>query len=1056
MDGALAVGAGSKIAGNFICQLGILTIGTGCSIDGRAFTMGGAITVATSIFTLTNSMVLTASQSIASGSIPADLVLTGNISPVIKWQSSVNSTFTNPIDILRYSTLLSGSCIGPVFSTTFYRAVTLIDGLKAYSNHVTISIAGAGSAGPDMGAASQFVLFTSAGAVTEGGTTTTSLGKIGTAFGLLNAFPNSLSSILHQEDALTFACRDYLPILFNAIKAYPTTNATHAAAFGAGETLPPGVYSIAGAASIGGLLTLDGQNNANALFIFKIEGALALAAGTEIILTNGASASNIFYAVDGALGVGANSIFKGTSITLAGAVGIGANSVVDGRMFTIAGAIALANCTFSFVPPNAPIIAVSNQVITFGTQPSNITITGNTAPVVRWEKSSDSLFTTLITIANTTTTLTGAQIGVLSATTYIRAVVLLSGATLYSTIVTLVVVSGSEITVAGVISANQMIAPNAIPANLTLTGNTGQVIKWQRSLTSDFASLTDINVNNTTLTGATIGSLNVTTYFRAVVQNCTNAVLYTNTVTITVGITTTWNGTSWSNGPPSITKAVVFAANFTITGNIDALSMTVNNGAAVSINSGLTMTVTNELNTTSGSLTFENNTNLMQSNASANNSGVITIKRNTAMQRLAYTYWSSPVSGQNLLAFSPFTISSRFYTYSEPTNTFVAVALPSTNNFIAGAGYAIRAPNTFADAPAAATVFTGSFTGVPNNGLVTFVGTKTSADLGNNLVGNPYPCTISTSNFFAQNPNVGTLYFWTKSVLGAAVGSNYAYETIATGVAAAAGGLSPNGTIQVGQGFICNMLGAATITFNNVMKVGNNANQFFRNANMIERHFIKLNLTSATVNYNQIAVGYMTGATAGVDNQIDGPTFGNGANTPIMISSLINGENYAIQGRGLPFTVTDEVALGFKTDTAGNYTLSTASFDGMFAATQDFFLKDNLTGVTHNIKQTPYNFASAVGSFNGRFQLVFQNTLSISNPAPASLFVVYVKNEMINIKSSNEMTAVKIFDLRGRLVYEKSITKTNEIELNDLKAEHQVLLVQITADGKTATKKIIY
>jgi hypothetical protein len=1080
IDGALAVGAGSKIAGNFICQLGILTIGSGCSVDGRVFTMGGAVTVANSNFTLSNSMVLTASQSIALGSLPADLVLTGNISPVIKWQSSINSTFTNPTDILRYTTLLSGSCIGPVFSTTFYRAVIMIDGFEAYSNHVTISIAGTGSAGLDMGAASPFVLFTSAGAVTEGGTTTTSLGKIGTAFGLLNAFPSSLSSVLHQEDALTFACRDYLPELFNTIKAYPTTNATHAAAFGGGETLLPGVYAVASAATMGGMLTLNGQNNPNALFVFKITGALALAAGTEIILTNGASASNVFWVVDGALALGATCIFKGTSISLAGAVEIGANSTVDGRIFTIAGAITLANCTFTFIPPNAPIIAVSDQVVTSGTQPSNITITGNTAPVVRWEKSSDIIFTTPVTIAITTTTLSGEEIGTLTATTYIRAVVVLDGATLYSTIVTLVVVSGSENTVAGVISANQMIDPDAIPANLTLTGNTGQVTKWQRSLTSDFAIATDINVNSTTLTGAEIGSLNVTSYFRAVVQNCTNAVLFTNTVTITVGITTTWNGSSWSNGLPSITKAVVFAANFTITENIDALFITVNNGAAVTINSGLTMTVINELNTTSGSLIFENNSNLIQNTAIAN-SGNIIVKRNSSLlKRLDYTLWSSPVIEQGLYAFSPLTFANRFYKYDTNTDLYdnslgfnltdlqypAPLVAPNgvngtdSNNvkFTTGKGYLIRAPWNHSTV---ATVWTGLFTGVPNNGDIAFPMTT-----GYNAVGNPYPSRINVHAFIDGNPNIsGPLYLWRKTndnnTTSYATLTKTAYvangaEGGDTGTGFFNSGNETNWVINIGQGFIVNATSNTNLNFTNSIRRGLNTDQFFRTAqtaNTTNNGLYWLNLTNSAGVYSQMAVGYSPEGTLAEDRGIDGKNI----NQEFYLTSLIGTNEYSIQGRP-DFQNNDIVLLSYKAIIAGDYAISIDHAVGGFTSSnQPIYLKDNMTSLVHNLNTGAYNFSSAIGTFTNRFEIVYQAELGIDNPDfNINNVIIYNQNNNLIVKTDTIIIdSIKVFDISGRLLQERKNINTTHATL-DLHLANQILLVKITStNGLIVTKKVM-
>jgi hypothetical protein len=42
---------------------------------------------------------------------------------------------------------------------------------------------------------------------------------------------------------------------------------------------------------------------------------------------------------------------------------------------------------------------------------------------------------------------------------------------------------------------------------------------------------------------------------------------------ISIATLTTWNGTSWSNGPPSSSKSVIYAANYTANENIDACSI---------------------------------------------------------------------------------------------------------------------------------------------------------------------------------------------------------------------------------------------------------------------------------------------------------------------------------------------------------------------------------------------------------------------------------------------------------------------------------------------------
>ncbi|CAN1501833.1 Ice-binding protein [Flavobacteriaceae bacterium] len=146
-----------------------------------------------------------------------------------------------------------------------------------------------------------------------------------------------------------------LQAAYDQLNAIAVTDATHAAVFGNGETLTPGVYSVAAAASMLGTLTLDGQNNPNAVFIFKIGAAFNTGAGTTVLLTNGASACNVFWVVEAAIGLGAITKIKGTMISHGAAVGAGAGCIIDGRMLTTAGAITSDNVTLN-IPLNCSYI----------------------------------------------------------------------------------------------------------------------------------------------------------------------------------------------------------------------------------------------------------------------------------------------------------------------------------------------------------------------------------------------------------------------------------------------------------------------------------------------------------------------------------------------------------------------------------------------------------------------------------------------------------------------------------------------------------------------------
>ncbi|TRX16714.1 DUF3494 domain-containing protein [Flavobacterium franklandianum] len=118
-----------------------------------------------------------------------------------------------------------------------------------------------------------------------------------------------------------------------------TTNLSHSATFGNGETLTAGVYAIGGAGSLSGTLTLNGT--ADDLFIFKINGALATGAGATVILTGGAQASNVFWVATsaGAMDIAADNKMVGSLFAKDAAASIGAGSTLEGRLFSNTGAI---------------------------------------------------------------------------------------------------------------------------------------------------------------------------------------------------------------------------------------------------------------------------------------------------------------------------------------------------------------------------------------------------------------------------------------------------------------------------------------------------------------------------------------------------------------------------------------------------------------------------------------------------------------------------------------------------------------------------------------------
>lgn len=538
---------------------------------------------------------------------------------------------------------------------------------------------------------------------------------------------------------------------------------------------------------------------------------------------------------------------------------------------------------------------------------------------------------------------------------------------------------------------------------------------------------------------------------------------------------TTWDGTAWSNGTPTSSLDAIIAGDYSTgaaapQGAFTAKSLTVNSGI-FTVASGTSVTVENAIvnNAASSNFIVENNANLIQTNAVAN-TGSIKVKRNSnPLYRFDYTLWSSPLIGQNLKGFSSATLSNRFYTYNTATGTngdYEAVFPTQSEgsyNFESGKGYLIRTPDSHPAYVAGnpGTVINAEFTGVPYNQSVNVA--LSNANTGFNLVGNPYPSAISIAQLFSSNSDAidGTIWFWRKR--NGASGSGYATST-GMGVTSAqpeAAALNPNGVINAGQGFFVKVKSGATqntLNFSNALRSATTGGAFFRNANTteVERHRIWLNLSNGTEVVGQTLLGYMTGATSGVDYGIEGSYFNDSA---IAFTSYIENKEFAIQGRSLPFTSDDVVPMSFKTDVAGNYTIAIDHVDGLFAGSQEVFLKDNTTGQLHNLKSGAYSFASETGVFNNRFEIVYRAALGVKVPAISSNNIVaYKQNGSLVINSGNYvMENIELYDMSGRLIYTKNNIDASSAVIANLPIANQVLVVKITtAENGTANKKIVY
>ncbi|MFV5696618.1 ice-binding family protein, partial [Flavobacterium sp. LB3P122] len=306
-DGAISVAANTNLKGTLFAKIGAVGLGADAILEGRMLTLEGAIT------------------------------------------TGAGATVSPPAD----------ACTIPIFCENNCSPAPAVDVLGVLSN---------------------YALYTNFGDVPN--TSTSGInGKIGTNSGAISGFGDSVViGSYHTADTNTAQANIDLDKAYNSLMALPNTvpsdggvlpvvHHAHAAAFGSvalgGETINAGVYFINGAGSLGGTLVLDGQNNPDAIFVFKFAGAFTVEAKAKMILINGARRCNVFWiggagVTTGAISIGAGAVLKGTFLSHGGACGSGASVFLAGRQLSTGGAVN----TYSGIIYNNPVCITSTSLKT--------------------------------------------------------------------------------------------------------------------------------------------------------------------------------------------------------------------------------------------------------------------------------------------------------------------------------------------------------------------------------------------------------------------------------------------------------------------------------------------------------------------------------------------------------------------------------------------------------------------------------------------------------------------------------------------------------------------
>lgn len=208
-------------------------------------------------------------------------------------------------------------------------------------------------AGPNLGAAATMASAASTTVTNTGSSVLTGDLALSPAGSITGFPPGTVSGTIYNGGATASAAQTAMTAAYNDLASRPTNVDLTGQNLG-GLTLVPGVYNFSTSAQLTGTLTLDAQNNPNAVFVFKIGSTLTTASASTVTLINQANASNVFWQVGSSATIGTTTAMKGTIIALA-SVTMNTGAALIGRALARTAAVTLD--TNVITVPTAPVPA---------------------------------------------------------------------------------------------------------------------------------------------------------------------------------------------------------------------------------------------------------------------------------------------------------------------------------------------------------------------------------------------------------------------------------------------------------------------------------------------------------------------------------------------------------------------------------------------------------------------------------------------------------------------------------------------------------------------------
>jgi len=197
--------------------------------------------------------------------------------------------------------------------------------------------------------------------VTNTATPTIVTGNLGGSPGsAVTGFPPGIvtGGTIHAADLVAAQAQTELTTLYDNLASAPCNTDLTGQDLG-GKTLTPGVYCYSTSAQLTGTLTLDGQGNSNAVFIFKIGSTLTTASASSVLLINSAAPCGVFWQLGTSGTLGTGTALAGHLVALS-SITLNTGASVSGRALARNGAVTLddSQVTVCSGGPGLPVSVV--------------------------------------------------------------------------------------------------------------------------------------------------------------------------------------------------------------------------------------------------------------------------------------------------------------------------------------------------------------------------------------------------------------------------------------------------------------------------------------------------------------------------------------------------------------------------------------------------------------------------------------------------------------------------------------------------------------------------